>query len=49
MLWLKNFFAFATFREPQKGDGLSQKNPKDRNAVIPNVLFFFYSMIPAMT
>ena len=28
---------------------VSQKRPYDRNAVMPKVLFFFHSMMPAMT
>ena len=28
---------------------VSQKKPYDRNAVMPKVLFFFHSMMPAMT
>ena len=32
-----------------KATSVNQKQPKDKKAVVPNVLFFFHSMIPAIT
>jgi len=33
----------------QRATRVSQNEPYDRKAVMPNMLFFFHSMMPAMT